>query len=148
MCVTVFALLCCYRKAIFMWYVQFDVSWISRVFIYEWPFTLMFVCCCCCNSVTFYDWRQCVRSIPGNYKIFLVQLYWHLAVKLYRIVMRCIGMWGLSLAMIGMWGLSSATISSVHNSAHPPEWAATRRLLRIYLHFWRVGDVMQGAYHG
>ena len=27
-------------------------------------------------------------------------------------------------------------------------WAATRRLQRIYLYFWRVDAVMRGAYHG
>ena len=27
-------------------------------------------------------------------------------------------------------------------------WVATRRLQRIYLHFWRVDALMRGAYHG
>ena len=27
-------------------------------------------------------------------------------------------------------------------------WTAGSRLLRIYLHFWSMGAIMQGAYHG
>ena len=80
-----------------------SVGFLGYLFMNDF-FTRVFVCCCC-NLVTFYDWRQCVMSVLGNYKIFLVQLYWHLAIKLYRIVMRC----------IGMWGVSSAMISSLHN---------------------------------
>ena len=50
-----------------MGYAQLDVSWISRVFICEWPFTQMFICCCC-NSMMFYDWHECVMSVPGLQK--------------------------------------------------------------------------------
>ena len=69
-------------------------------------------------------------------------------IGMWGLSLAMIGMWGLSLAMIGMWGLSLAMVSSLYNSTHPPEWAATRRLLRIYLNFWRVDAVMQGAYRG
>ena len=68
------------RQFLCQWYAQLDVSWIFHVFIYEWLFTQIFVCCCC-NLMMVWMCDECT----WHYKTFLVQLYWHLTIKMYRI---------------------------------------------------------------
>ena len=41
----------------------------------------------------FYDWNECVMSVLGTTKTYLVQLYSHLAIKLYCIVLHKVVMY-------------------------------------------------------
>ena len=82
---------------------QLDFSCISH----EWLFTWMFGVCCCCNlimlmiGVIVWCMYLAPENIPGaivlwlvwlydectwHHKTFLVQLYWHLAIKLHCVV--------------------------------------------------------------
>ena len=57
------------------------------------------VCYCCCTlNLLFCDWRAWVCGCTWHHKTFLVQLHWHLAVKLY-----CVISWGW-----GCWHRSSS----------------------------------------
>ena len=68
----------------FMWYAQLDVSWIFHVFIYVWLFTLMFV-------VLWLAWMY--DECTWHHKTFLMQLYWHLVIKLYILFLRVLYMY-------------------------------------------------------
>ena len=49
------------------------------VLIYEWLFTRMFLCCCIFIFIFVWMSDECT----WHHKTFLVQLYWHLAIKLH-----------------------------------------------------------------
>ena len=58
-----------------------------HVFIYEWLFTIMFVCCCC--NLMFYDWSEYVMSVFGTTKHSSCNCVRHLAIKLCCIILYC-----------------------------------------------------------
>ena len=68
------------KKIILMW---FAISWTFLVFIYQWLFTSMFAVVR--NDVIWLAWI--CDDCTWHHKTFPEQLHWHLAIKLYCVVL-------------------------------------------------------------